>query len=186
MTGEDQVTGEHAVTHLLEGADGGPRDRIGALLGESVRADFAVRSVRLTALDLDPSELRAVRRCRLLLGPIEARMFEGLDERAREPSGRARLEVLRAFATSGRVSVRSSRRLWEPDFSVYRLSTGDGVALVGAHYFGPPYPQVGPTFTAELTDGGALAVLSRRFGALWRDGRDVLPVLLGRIEHAVR
>lgn len=164
------------------------RDRIGALLAGAATADFAVGRIRLAALDLTAGEVANVRRCRVLLGRLNVGM---LLDAADVTSGQwlapsqavQRLEVLTAFASSGRLEVRAAGLDgWVPDFSVY---AGDQrSALLGAHYFGSTDPVAGPSFTAFLEEPDAVSLLASRFEELWRRGHDVLPAIREVLERA--
>lgn len=158
------------------------RSRIGSLLAGAARADFAVARIRLAALDLTAAEVAGVRECRVLIGRLDAGML--LDAREGAPEGAAeRLAVLRAFADSGRLAVRSAGVAgWMPDFSIFHGRTPS--ALLGAHYFGAPEPLVGPSFTAVLGDPAAVALLATRFEELWDRGHDVLPAIRPVLERA--
>jgi hypothetical protein len=171
------------------------RARIGELLRQADTADFAVSRIRLGALDLTARETDGVRRCRVLLGRLDAGML--LEAAEAMPVGAAeRLEVLRSFAASGRLEVRAAgMAAWVPDFSLY-ASAGPGesagrprrrsplVALLGAHYFGSPEPFVEPSFTAMIGDPAAVRLLRDRFAELWELGHDVLPAIGDVLERA--
>lgn len=158
------------------------RARIGVLLSRAATADFAVARIRLSALDLTAEETAGVRRCRVLLGRLDAGML--LDAAESAPSGAAeRLAVLGGFAASGRLEVRAAGMAeWEPDFSVFGGTPA--AALLGAHFFGAPYPVAGPSFTAFFTEPSAVAILGSRFGELWALGHDVLPAVADVLERA--
>jgi hypothetical protein len=95
------------------------RERIGRLLSTCASAEIAVGHIRLAALDLTEHETRGVKRCRILLGRLDARALTdfgfadaGVDDRMR---------ALLAFLESGRIEIRSAGLgAWSPDFSVYR------------------------------------------------------------------
>jgi hypothetical protein len=149
------------------------REHIGRLLSTCTTADIAVGHIRLAALDLDDRETRAVRRCRILLGRLDARALSdvGFDNDYDERG----MQTLCAFLESGRIEIRSAGLgAWAPDFSVYRgLPDGGGAVLIGAHYFRAPPMAHGPSFTALLTDGHSVATAAARFEALWRRSHDV-------------
>ena len=159
------------------------RARAGALLTAASRADFAVARIRLAALDLTVEEVTAVRRCRVLLGQLDAATL--LDTAEVVPTGAAeRLGVLRSFILSGRLEVRAAGLgSWTPDFSVFRGAAGQA-ALLGAHYFGAPYAIVGPSFTLELQDPVSVRLIGGRFEELWEGGHDVLPAIGDVVERA--
>ncbi|HUG41218.1 MAG TPA: hypothetical protein VMM12_12075 [Longimicrobiales bacterium] len=158
------------------------RARIGTLLADAATADFAVARIRLAALDLAAREVARVERCRVLLGTLDAATL--LDAAESGPAGAAgRLMVLRSFAASGRLEVRSAGLAgWTPDFSIFR-GTGT-TALLGAHYFGAPYPVFGPSFTAIVEQPVSQHLLEVRFEELWRRGHDVLPAIQVVLERA--
>lgn len=160
------------------------RDRIGDFLSRSRYADIAVARVRLAALDLTDAEVGSVDRCRVLLGRLDAGML--LDTADAGPADAAdRLRVLRAFAGSGRLEVRAAGMAsWVPDFSAYQLRHGEQVGLLGAHYFGAPYPIVGPSFTMVVRQPSACTSLRDRFAGIWALGHDVLPAIRDVLERA--
>ncbi len=156
------------------------RDAIGGLLAASRTAAFAVSRMRISGLDLTPAEIGAVARCRVLVRRVDADMLMEASEHAGDAARRRDLEVLGAFLASGRVEVRAAGVLgWVPDFSIFRPAD---VVLVGAHYFGRPYPMAGPSLTGLLRDPAAVALAERRFDALWADARDVLPTVRDAVE----
>jgi hypothetical protein len=162
------------VTLIDDGSRPTLRERIGRLLSTCASAEIAVSHIRLAALDLTERETRGVKRCRILLGRLDARALTdfgfpdtGVDDRMR---------ALLAFIESGRVEIRSAGLgAWSPDFSVYRgLSDGGSACLVGAHYFREPPSPNGPSFTALITDTHSVALALARFEALWERSHDVL------------
>jgi hypothetical protein len=162
------------------------REVIGSLMASSATADLAVARIRLAALDLTEHEL-GVRRCRLLLGRLDAAALA--DAPVGAPAGanlRASLGRLLRFAASGRLEVRSAGiGAWQPDFSVFG-GPGAATCLVGAHYFVSPDLIVGPSLTCVTTDPDAVALVRRRFAWLWDRSHDVLPAIvevLQRVEH---
>jgi hypothetical protein len=167
------------------------REVIARLLGSASEACFAVQHVRLAGIDLGAAELAGVRRCRVLLGRLDAAVLA--DAQAAAHAGRLRrnLEGLAAFLASGRVEVRAAgREAWAPDFSVFigvpaGLAPGGGVALVGAHYFVRPFPIGGPSLTCVLPDADAARTAARRFEALWAGAYDVLPVVRDAVGRAL-
>lgn len=157
----------------------------GALLAVSREADIAVARVRIGALDLDADELRSLRRCRILIGRLDAHALS-----VRPGSGgrsAARFEPLLRFLESPVVRIRSAATsLWTPDFSIYRGMTGAGgipaLCLVGAHYFHEP-PASGPSFTWAADDPAAVERASRRFEEVWAQGHDVRDAVVQAIRH---
>lgn len=159
------------------------RERIGGLLSTCSRAEIAVGTVRLAALDLAEHEIRHVRRCRILLGRLDARTLTdfgyedtGMDERMR---------TLLSFLESSRVEIRSAGLgAWSPDFSLYRaLPDGGSVCLIGAHYFRDPQTATGPSFTAVMTDARSVALAQARYEALWRCSHDVLEPVISAVRR---
>ncbi|HEX7091525.1 MAG TPA: hypothetical protein VF192_15400 [Longimicrobiales bacterium] len=167
------------------------RDVIGLLLGSAREACFAVQRIRLAGIDLGASELAGVRRCRVLLGRLDADVLADAQAAAHAGGLRRNLEALAAFLASGRVEVRAAgREAWVPDFSVFLgvpagLAPGGSVAVVGGHYFLRPFPVGGPSLTCVLPDAGAARAAARRFEELWAVGYDVLPVVREAVGRAL-
>ena len=161
---------------------------IGALLGSADEADMAVTRVRIAALDLHADEVAHVRRCRFLLGRLDAHALSAV-----VPVGadrRERVAALLRFLRSGAVEVRSAGMCaWTPDFSIYRGIRGGGdiaaACLVGAHYFHEP-PEDGPSFTWAVDDDVAVRRATRRFEEMWERSHDALPAVLHAIEQFAR
>jgi hypothetical protein len=175
------------ITTLDEASVPSLRHVIGSLLAGAERADIAVSSVRLAAIDLSPAETDGVLTCRILLGRLDSRELESLG--AHGARARAHLSVLRAFLCSGRVSVRSAgMAAWLPDFSLY-VRRDHGVehttCILGAHYFRQPAITDGPSLTAVLEHEGTAVVLQRRFETLWDGAHDVLPAVVAAVDHAL-
>jgi hypothetical protein len=159
------------------------RQRIGRLMAAGDTADFAVARIRLAVLDLHEAETAGLRRCRVLLGHLDASTLAEASETQPGDSPAALLR-LRAFAASGRVEVRSAGlAAWTPAFAVIRSATG-ATGLLGAIHFGNPGLVVGPTFTALTTEPGPVALLTRRFDELWDRAHDVLPAIRDVINRA--
>lgn len=169
-----------AAFRLLDETGSPPvRQVIGALMAGAHRADFALARIRLANLDLTEAELAGPRRCRVLLGHVDASTLLDTDA-----ADRSAVTGLIRWAASGRLEVRSAGiGAWTPDFSVYHTTDG-GACLLGAHYFGSPHLTVGPSFTAVSTDPDARAVLGRRFDELWGRSHDVLPAIVAVLERA--
>ncbi len=154
------------------------RERFGAAMASAEAIDVAVTRIRLAALDLTARELGGVRRCRLLLGELDASTLLDAAERA------SALGRLRAFAASGRLEVRSSGLgAWAPDFCVAR-GGGGVVSMVGAIYFGNPRLLTGPAFTLVAEEVEWAELLSSRFERLWERGHDVLPAIRRVLDRA--
>jgi hypothetical protein len=161
------------------------RSVIGALLGSAEEADMAVTNVRIAALDMHADELARVRRCRFLLGKLDAHALDPGALIGGDP--RPRMAALLHFLRSGAVEVRSAgMSSWSPDFSIYRGITGGGnvaaVCLVGAHYFQEPREQ-GPSFTWAVDDPAHVHRATRRFEEMWQEGHDVLGAVVQTIER---
>ena len=167
------------------------REVIGALLGSAREACFAVARIRLAGIDLGASELAGVRRCRVLLGRLDADVLADAEAAAQAGALRRNLEALAVFLASGRVEVRAAgREAWIPDFSVFTGLPADAVpggaaAIVGGHYFLRPFPVAGPSFTCVIPGGAAARRAARRFEELWAAGYDVLPVVRDAIARAL-
>lgn len=154
------------------------RSIIGSLLTTSETVDFAVTSIRLASLDLTPREIAGPRRCRVLLGRLDAStLFDTGTARGGSMDGLIR------WARSGRLLVRSAGiGAWTPDFSVYHDRSGSR-CLLGAHYFGSPYLTIGPSFTVVTEDRRMVRLLGARFDGLWERSHDVLPAIVGVLER---
>lgn len=157
------------------------RHTLGNLMASAATADFAIAHLRLAGLDLQPFEVDGLERCRVMIGHLDAAALLAGD--AADP---ARIGTLAAFAASGRLEMRTApHHAWNPDFSVFRgLPAGAAAVLLGAHYFGRPYPRFGLAFTCVLTQPAAIRACGRRFEELWDAGYDVLPAVidtLGRL-----
>lgn len=158
------------------------RETIGRLLAAAHRADIAIAQLRLAGLDLQPSEAGGIERCRLMIGRFDAAM---LHDAGSSVSARGQLELLAAFAASGRLEIRTApHHVWNPDFSVFtELPGNDAAVLLGAHYFGRPYPLHGLAFTCVLRNPDVVASCARRFEELWQAGYDVLPVIAATLSE---
>jgi hypothetical protein len=161
---------------------------IGSLLARAEEADFAISRIRLHVLDLSARELGRVRRCRVLLGRLDARTLEEVMESGRDGSARRQhLRALRSFLSSGKVEVRSAGlAAWSPDFSILRGLEGapaEAAAFVGAHYFARPYPIDGLALTCLITAPGQVARLRERFEDVWEQGYDVADIVRDSLEQ---
>lgn len=163
------------------------RELVGMLLGAAVEAAFAVNRIRLAGIDLSGRELGSVRKCRVLIGRLDANSL--IDTGAGRTQQRQQLRELASFSESGRLHVRAAgSEAWSPDFSVLRVRSGDTaaadrtVALVGAHYFARPQPVTGPVLTAVLC-GGQAERAATRFDELWEKAYDVLPVVRAALQR---
>ena len=148
------------------------RNYLGRALADSTAASFAIRRIRLARLDLLPEELRAVQRCRVLLGRLDA---DTLADTGASPTS-ARTAALLDMAASGRLEVRSAGLLaWEPDFSL--IGSGDpatDILLFGCHQFLPQQPVENLAMTCAIRDATAVRAAMVRFDELWERGHDTL------------
>lgn len=168
-----------AIRLLDERSDPALRAVIGELLAGADAVDLAVARIRLANLDLSEREVSGPRRCRVLLGHLDASTL--LDASAARQES---VDRLARWTRSGRLEVRSAGiGRWTPDFSVYHAGDG-GTCLLGAHYFGNPHLNVGPSFTAVITDQETRGALAARFDRLWRRSHDVLPAIAQVLEGA--
>lgn len=176
---------------LDERATGSLRRRIGALLGRATEADFAVGRVRIAGIDLANDALAAVRRCRVLIGRIDAETLASVRADDDETANRlgARMAAIRDFLESGRLEVRAAGLVvWTPDFSVLRgiagHPTGHAV-LVGAHYLVRPNALGGPSFTCVLAEPAAVGKATVRFDELWANAYDVSEIVHEALDRIV-
>jgi len=148
------------------------RETLGVLLTRARTADIAISHMRLAGLDLGTAEVGSITRCRVMLGHFDAAVL--LDDW--EPG---QVNVLAAFARSGRLEMRTARHhIWNPGFSIFGGLPGESsTALLGAHYFGRPYPRFGIAFTCVTTQPETVQACCTRFEELWQAGYDVLPVI---------
>jgi len=162
-----------------EHADPPLRQTLGRLIATARSADFAIAHLRLAGLDLTESEAHSLEHCRVMLGHLDAAAL--LDSGLAPPS---HLALLRAFARSGRLEMRTApHHVWNPDFSIFRgLPDQQAAVLLGAHYFGRPYPMFGLAFTCFMTQQAAVRACTRRFESLWNAGYDILPIVLETLD----
>lgn len=155
------------------------RQTLGSLMATARTADFAIAHLRLGGLDLEPSEAGGLERCRVMIGHLDAASL--LDS---QDADTGRIAMLLAFTRSGRLEMRTApHHAWNPDFSIFRGLPGGGSAvLLGAHYFGRPYPLFGLAFTCVMTQPAPVLACSRRFEGLWDAGYDVLPAVIDALE----
>lgn len=159
------------------------RYTLGRLLTCAATADIAIAHLRLAGLDLTSSETGSLRRCRVMIGHLDAAALST----AGGNTAPERLQRLADFAASGRLEMRTApHHTWNPDFSVFAgLPADSAVVLLGAHYFGRPYPRFGTAFTCVLTSAAALHLCRARFNQLWAAGYDVLPVVTETLQRLV-
>lgn len=168
---------------LDEQAEPSVRQLIGGSLKRSLTADFALTRIRLAALDLTAEEMKGPRRCRVLLGQLDAAALLDRANASRGPSIGGLLDWL----ASGRLEVRSAGiGGWTPDFSLFETADGSRTALLGAHYFATAPLSTGPSFTAVVTDPGSCIRLSVRFEEVWDRAHDVAPAIADVLERAER
>jgi len=161
------------------------RETCGLLLASARTADIAITHLRLAGLDLRASEAGGLERCRLMVGRFDAAM---LHDTATATAAREQLQLLIAFGESGRLEVRTApHHVWNPDFSIFRgLPRNGSVSLLGAHYFGRPYPMYGLAFTCVIARPRAVQACAARFDELWAAGYDILPVILDSLHELLR
>lgn len=147
------------------------RSYLGRELAAATAASFAIRRIRLARLDLLPEELRGVRRCRVLLGRLDA---DTLADPGASPTS-ARTASLLDMAASGRLEVRSAGLLaWEPDFSVIGSGQDEDVLIFGCHQFVPQQPVEGLALACAIRDPAVVRAAAVRFDELWERGHDAL------------
>lgn len=142
------------------------------LLNRASNADIALQHLRLVGLDFNRAETSNFAQCRLMIGRFNVESLLD-DEHSR---------ILRALADGGRLEVRTApHHVWNPDFSIFRNIGGRDaerdLMLLGAHYFGRPYPLFGLALTAVIDETDAILLATRRFEELWAAGYDVLPAI---------
>jgi hypothetical protein len=155
------------------------RETIGRLLATAERADLAIARVRLAALDLDPTEIAGLERCRLLLSRLDADLLHDGAVLDIHPEKRVVLQRLFDWTQSGRLEVRSAGAVaWVPDFSVYHDVAGAGdVLLLGPHYFQSMFSGHGAALTCCLQHVSVVRRAAERFEELWDRSYDVLPII---------
>jgi hypothetical protein len=160
------------------------RGRVGHLLAGAEEAAFAVKRIRLSVLDLTDREIGDLRRCRVLLGHLDATTLMDASEAAGPPGMGPALDRLLRWVASGRLEVRSAGlSAWAPDFGVVSRPP-TRTALMGSIQFGNPELVLGPAFTVITTDPDAAAILLGRFDELWDRAHDVLPAIRAVLERA--
>ncbi|MDX1645554.1 MAG: hypothetical protein R3304_00315 [Longimicrobiales bacterium] len=161
------------------------RDIFIAALRHSSDVAVAVTRVRLSTLDLEPSDLAGVESMRVLVVELNALT---LDAEARllhaDPRNALRVSLYRALLESGRLEVRSAPLGgWSPDFSVFSGPDGPWSVLCGKHWFQRPHPHRGPALSMlHLGDGAKL--LARRHGEIWEQAHDVGPAIWSILSKA--
>jgi len=159
------------------------REMLGYFLSRATVADFAVRRVRLAALDFRANELR-VGRCRVLLGMLDVDALTEAAMAGRHDPGRAAaLGALRQLIEDGRLEIRSAGTTrWSPDFAVFEGLPESGplparsVCLIG--WLGlDGAGRSGPLLTSVVAGGPAVRAAAARFEQIWHDGWDVIGVI---------
>jgi hypothetical protein len=145
---------------------------LGHALSRSTDAALAIRRIRLARLDLMPEELQSLRRCRVLLGRLDAETLAG----SASGQASARTAAWLDMAASGRLEVRSSGLLaWDPDFSLIGNGDSDTKVLVfGSHQFIPQQSVEGLALACAITDAEVVARAAVHFEELWQRGYDAL------------
>lgn len=154
------------------------------LLASSSDVAFAVERVRLPALHRVVDLLERVERCRLTLARLDAHMLDA-------PSGitetnRRSIERLLAFASSGRLEVRSAGAMrWDPDFSLYQMADRrlGTFCLFGAHYLAPPHAGLDWPLTCLLTRRTAVQRVAAHFDEMWAAAHDVIGPVTDTLER---
>ena len=168
---------------LFDGRSGpGLRMALGEALATSTDASFAIRRVRLARVDLLPAELRGVRRCRVLLGRLDADTLAGPAAMSSAPNGEsaasARTAALLDMAASGRLEVRSASLLtWDPDFALIGHATDADVLMFGSIQFTSSLPQRPVeelSLACTLRDPVMVRAARARFEELWERAHDAL------------
>lgn len=146
-------------------------------LARCAEADFALTRIRLAGVDLTGTDLRRVRRWRVLVGRLDAEAFAHGNTDEDRDTLHHRLTTLEALVQSGKLEVRSAGiTAWAPDFSILRgldRPEGDTVTILGPHYFLSPQVTNGPSFTAVFHSDGAARDAGERFEEIWEMGYDV-------------
>lgn len=166
------------------------RDVFGTLVRDSIDIAVAVTRVRLSTLDLKPSDLERMESLRVLVVELNA-LTLGAEARLiqADPRRGPRVSFFRGLLETGRLEVRSAPLGgWSPDFSVFSDGDGPRAVLSGPHWFERPYPHRGPAFGA-VHFGEAATGAARRYGELWESAHDVGAAvwnLLSKAERAAR
>lgn len=159
------------------------RDVFGALAAQATGIWTAVRQVRLSTLDLRKEELTGVSEFRVLVSELNTQHLEA-EARSLQvaPQRSANLALWLNMLDEGQLAVRAAPLAgWSPDFSVFSGADGPHTVLLGTHWFGRPYPKVGPALGA-LHTGDAAALAARRHAELWARAHDVDPAVRGILE----
>ncbi len=157
------------------------------MLTTSVDVAVAVRSVRLSSVDLTQLELSGLESLRVLLAELNAIQLDGEAIAIQaDPRKAPRVELLQEMLESGRLEVRAAPLGgWSPDFTVFSEAGGPSAVLTGSHWFDRPYPHRGPAL-ASLHRGDAARLAARRHHELWGSAHDVGPAVWSILSKARR
>lgn len=167
----------------------GVRALLGYLLSRAEAVDFAVRRIRLAAVDFTAAELSSMQECRVLLGSLDATALIDAAAAARsDPRRSAPLSALRDLLASGRAAIRSAGTCrWVPDFAVVRGLPSEGPipgAACISGWLGLDFRDdaAATLLTTMVAGSTAAAAATHRFESLWSEAYDVLPVVLRALE----
>ncbi len=183
LPGLNPITG----TLLEDGRRPDFRDVYGHLAQRSTSIDTAVTRIRLSTLNLTPTELHEVSQFRVLVAEVnslsidaEARVLHTLPARA------PNLRLLAQLLECGTLQIRAAPLAgWSPDFTVFSDAEGPSAVLCGFHWFERPYPHRGPAL-ASLHFGDGARLARRRYDALWTQAHDIGPALWDIVTRARR
>ena len=163
------------------------REVYGRLLGGATRLDVALTSIRVSTLDLGPSELARIQAIRLLLAELSAVQLDSEAHAVMQrPEQRGTLSTIAGLLSRGVIEVRSSPLGgWSPDFSIFHDERGARAVLMGFHSFERPFPYRGPAFLSLHPSSAAERALAR-FEDLWGRAHDVGAAVLSILERAGR
>ena len=161
------------------------RTVFGRLLSDATHVDVALNRIRLSALDLEATELEGLRRLRVLLAQVNA-MTLSVEAHGilLEPRRGTTLRALTELLDRGVVQVRSAPLGgWSPDYTVFRGPDGPRAALLGLHWLERPFPHRGPALASLHGTAGA-ALAGRRFDESWGRAHDIRPAIQGILRRA--
>lgn len=163
------------------------RDVFAALARQSDDIATAITRVRLSTLDLRPSEVERTRSFRVLVAELNALTLDAEARAIRaDPRRSERIGLFRGLLESGRLEVRSSPLGgWTPDFSVFADGEGPGAVLIGFHWFERPFPLRGPALGA-VHFGDAARLAAKRHAEAWERAHDVGPAVWSILSKAER
>ena len=174
----------HEPTLFDEHSEPAFRAVFGGLLQRSTTVDVALDRIRLTSIDFAESDLRRLRRLRLLLRELNAVTLDAeaqaiLTDRSRA----APLIRLSRMLEDGVIEVRASPMgAWSPSFSVFGDEAGPHTVLLGAHWFRTPLPLGGPSF-ASLHGSEGARLAATRFEGAWKRAHAVRPAVQGILKR---